>query len=145
MEACDKWHAAAIRAESNAIYINDIVENIVSMVSEFVNITKNCAVEDSDGCLSLQQDLNQLGKCDKEWQMEFSFDKYKLLHFGKLNQSRICRVNDRPLKSVAEYRDLEVQVHNSQKMAIHIDICQALNTRVRISYNSCTRDWLDGI
>lgn len=53
--------------------------------------------------------------------MEFNLDKYKVLHFGRLNQGRTCTINDRAFESVVEKGGLGVQVHGCLKMATKVD------------------------
>ena len=50
------------------IYINDLDENLDSMVSKFADDTKSGGIVDSEeGYLGLQWDLNQLGQWVDEW------------------------------------------------------------------------------
>lgn len=58
----------------------------------------------------LQQDLDQSGRCAKEWQMECNADKCEVLQFALSNQGRAYRVNARALGSIAEQSELGVQV-----------------------------------
>ena len=65
------------------IYINDLDENLVGMVSKFADDTKIGGIVDSEeGYLGLQWDLDQLGQWADEWQMEFNLDKCEVMHFG---------------------------------------------------------------
>eukprot|EP00061_Rhincodon_typus_P002278 g17064.t1 len=76
------------------IYINDLDENVQSMISKFADDTKIVRIMDSEeGYQKLQQDLDQLGKWAEKVQMEFKIDKCELLHFGKSNQDRSFMVN----------------------------------------------------
>ena len=73
------------------IYINNLDENLVGMVSKFADDTKIGDIVDSEGgYLGLQQDLDQLGQWAVEWQMEFNLDKCEVMHFGRSNQGRTC-------------------------------------------------------
>ena len=92
------------------------------MVSKFADDTKIGGIVDSEeGYLGLQQDLDQLGQCADEWQMEFNLDKCEVMHFGRSNQARTYSVNGRALGRVIEQRDLGVQVHSSLKVESQVD------------------------
>lgn len=52
--------------------------------------------------------------------MERFSDKCEMSQFGKLNQDRICTVNDRTLENVVEQRDPGVQVHSSLNLATRV-------------------------
>ena len=58
------------------IYINDLDENVQGMNSKFADDTKIGGIVDcEEGYQKLQQDLDQLGKWAKKWQMEFNIGK----------------------------------------------------------------------
>ena len=58
------------------IYINDFDENVQGMISKFADDTKIGGIVDiEEGYQKLQQDLDQLGKWAKKWQMEFNIGK----------------------------------------------------------------------
>ena len=58
------------------IYINDLDENMGGMVSKFADDTKiGGIVDNEEGYLGLQWNLDQLGQWADEWQMEFNLDK----------------------------------------------------------------------
>ncbi|MBB6707133.1 reverse transcriptase family protein [Proteus mirabilis] len=104
------------------IYINDLDASIRGTVSKFADDTKIGGVVDSEeGYLRLQQDLDQMGQWAEKWQMEFNSDKCEVLHFGKANLSRTYTLNGKVLGSVAEQRDLGVQVHSSLKVESQVD------------------------
>lgn len=52
--------------------------------------------------------------------MERFSDKCEMSQFGKLNQDRICTVNDRTLENVVEQRDPGVQVNSSLNLATRV-------------------------
>ena len=91
------------------IYINDLDENLVGMVSKFADDTKIGSIVDSEeDYLGLQWDLDQLGQWADEWKMEFNLDKCEVMHFGRSNQGRTYSVNGRALGRVTEQSDLGV-------------------------------------
>lgn len=62
-------------------------------------------VDSEGGFVSLQQDLDQLERWAKEWQMNVISDTCEVLHFGISKQGRTCTVNSRATESVAEQRN----------------------------------------
>ena len=104
------------------IYINDLDENLIGMVSKFADDTKIGGMVDSEeGYLQLQRDLDQLGQWADKWQMDFNLDKCEVMHSGRLNQGRTYSVNGRALGRVTEQRDLGVHVHSSLKVESQVD------------------------
>lgn len=64
------------------IYINNLDDNVVD-VSKFADGTKNGGIVDNEeGYLSLQNDLDQLGRWAKKWQVKFNSEKCEMLYFG---------------------------------------------------------------
>eukprot|EP00061_Rhincodon_typus_P013300 g39589.t1 len=93
------------------------------MINKFVDDIKiDGFVDSEEGYQKLQEDLDQLGKWAKKWQMEFKIDKCEVLHFGKSNQGRSFMVNGRALSNVVKQRDLAVQVHGSLKVESQVDL-----------------------
>lgn len=49
-----------------------------------------------EGYLSFQQDLNQLGRCAKEWEMELNSEKCEVFHFAISSQGMTWPVDYSP-------------------------------------------------
>ncbi|XP_077984051.1 uncharacterized protein LOC144438765 [Glandiceps talaboti] len=82
--------------------------------------TKLCSnVNSQADCDSFQDDLNRLSTWAEDWQMSFNVDKCKIMHIGSSNQSHKYTMNDKPLNSVTEEKDLGVLIHNSLKTSHH--------------------------
>ena len=65
------------------IYINDIDEDILSLVLKFADDTKVFRkVKTPADARALQDDLDRLYRWSDDWQMLFNIDKCKCLHFG---------------------------------------------------------------
>jgi len=104
------------------IYINDLDENLRSMVSTFADDPRIGGIVDSEeGYRGLQRDLTHLGQWADECQMDFNLDKREVTHFGRSNRARTYSVNCRALGRIKKLRDLGVQVHSSLKVESQVD------------------------
>eukprot|EP00061_Rhincodon_typus_P006890 g27983.t1 len=100
------------------ICINDLDENVQSMISKFVDDTKIGGIVDNEEAYQkLQQDLDQLGKRTKKWKIDFNID--------------MCE------------RDPGVQVHSSLKEGSQVDraVKEAFGTLDLISLGIEYRSW----
>lgn len=78
-----------VPANCNVLMLND---NLGGMISKFADDRKiGGSMDSKESCLRLQQNLNQLGKWAKKWQMEFYSDKCKEMHFGQLQQAGLAQ------------------------------------------------------
>ena len=75
----------------------------------FKSITNNSDYND------LQEDINNLIRWSQDWQMLFSVDKCKVMHFGRTNESLSYYMNDAKLDKVTEENDLVVWISNDLK------------------------------
>ena len=100
------------------IYINDIDNNITSNISKFADDTKigHRITSDEDYRL-LQSDLNKIVNWSNKWQMEFNFDKCKVIHFGSRNNEHNYTMNNSVLKVVDEEIDLGITVTKNLKFS----------------------------
>jgi len=105
------------------IFIDDIDDDLISYILKFADDTKvyNTVMNDADHQI-LQGDLTTMETWSKKWQMEFKTVKCKVLHVGKSNKHFQYVLNDQPLESVTEERDLGVVITDDLKCA---DNCHA--------------------
>ena len=68
------------------IYINDIDLNLSGEMLKFADDTKViCPMENEENEATLQADLDKLLDWSNKWQMQFNFEKCKVMHFGYNN------------------------------------------------------------
>ena len=66
------------------IYINNLKENVGSLISTFADDTKIGGVGDSgEDCQRIHQDINRLKTWAERWRMEFNLDKCEVMQFGR--------------------------------------------------------------
>ena len=76
------------------IYINDLDNGIVSIISKFADDTKFCLTSrHPDKVRELQEDLNRLVDWANTWQMNFNIDKCAVIHIGHNIQHNYTMTN----------------------------------------------------
>ena len=117
------------------IFINDLPENVKSsLLKIFADDTKLfktiSSIQDRN---DLQQDLNALADWSKKWQLPFNETKCKAIHYGKNNPGHQYYMNDVPLGTDTEEKDLGVTFDSGMKFESHIrSIASKGNSRVGI-------------
>ena len=100
------------------IYINDIDATVatIDMILKFADDTKlgNRAMNQEDRD-NLQVCLNNLVDWADLWGMEFNINKCKVMHLGRQNINHTYYMNNVPLSTTNEERDVGIIVHNSLK------------------------------
>ena len=99
------------------IYVNDLLDFVSNKVKLFTHDTKLYRVikniQDKD---VLQNDLNNLMKWSRIWQLPFNESKCRVLHLGKNNPNHKYKVinnkNEVELLEVSEEKDLGVKFDN---------------------------------
>jgi ribonucleases P/MRP protein subunit RPP40 len=98
------------------IYINDLDDNIISMLKKFADDTKICRNVGSDSNTNiLQDDLQKIYQWSIDWQMPFNIDKCVVMHFGHNNKQAEYKMGNTKLRKSAQERDLGVIVDSSGK------------------------------
>ena len=99
------------------IYINDIDENILSLILKFADDTKLVReVSTLEERNKLIEDLSNVFKWSEDWQMHFNIDKCKVMHLGKKNIGNDYHMGGKLLEVVEEERDLGVIMSNKFKV-----------------------------
>jgi len=94
------------------IYINDLDEDIKSLILKFADDTKifQKIVSEEDS-RQLQNDLDVLLQWAGDWQMTFNIAKCKVMHIGNRNLPLMCYyMNGHKLEECQEEKDLGVLV-----------------------------------
>ena len=103
------------------IYVNDIVMNIDSTIKLFADDAKVYrAIRSQNDNDTLQADLDLLSNWSRKWLLKFNALKCKAVHFGHSNPNHVYSLNDNPLDSSPEEKDLGVHVSNNFKFSSHI-------------------------
>ena len=100
------------------IYVNDLDEGVVSRLFKFADDTKLVGRAESGVEINeLQKDLDRLVDWAFEWQMEFNFEKCKIMHIGHNNARTKYKMNGINLQEVEVEKDLGVICCSDQKVA----------------------------
>jgi len=98
------------------IYINDIDCGVNSIISKFADDTKwGGKVLSVVDRVTVQNDLDKIVSWANKWQMEFNFDKCKVLHAGCHNPKHEYTMSGTVLRSTEEEKDLGVFVTSDLK------------------------------
>ena len=107
------------------LYMNDITECISSPVKLYADDTKIYR-EISDpitDCRILQDDLNNLSKWARKWQLRFNADKCESMRIThSRNRSETNYFLEKPLKVVHHFKDLGVTITRDLSWGNHISI-----------------------
>lgn len=98
------------------IYINDLDQGLMSMISKFADDTKiGINANDELAIEQLQGDLNKIGDWSEKWQMPFNLDKCKVMHVGHRNNKAKYELRGRELEICNEEKDLGVIITDDLK------------------------------
>ena len=116
------------------IFINDLPDTIKSYSKIFADDTKIFRALKSTRDISiLQDDLQNLSKWSKTWQLPFNIPKCKVLHYGKNNPEFTYMMENCPLKNDTSEKDLGVTFDSDYTFGTHIrNIVAKANSRVGI-------------
>ena len=109
------------------VYINDLPEEISTMVRMFADDTKIFVdVSNEVNRDALQDDIMRLSKWAKKWQLSFNVKKCKVMHIGVKNPNHEYTMEhdgkDRVLEITQVERDLGVHVDHKLKFSTHTEI-----------------------
>jgi len=119
------------------IYINDLPEDIASIVYMYADDTKMFRrVDGEPDRRVLQRDLDQLAEWAEKWQLRFNVDKCKIMHLGRAGNVQTVYTmlgaggQRLDLKETVMEKDLGVWISNTMKPSSHVT--HAVNTANRI-------------
>ena len=99
------------------IYINDIDENILSLILKFADDTKLVReVSTLEERNKMIEDLSNIFKWSENWQMHFNIEKCKVMHLGNKNNCNEYHMGGKLLEEVEEEKDLGVIMSNKFKV-----------------------------
>ena len=116
------------------IFINDLPEQITSNIKIFADDTKIFrSLSKVNDLTSMQNDLNELAKWSRKWQLPFNETKCKVIHFGRNNPNHTYSMNGHNLETACEEKDLGVTFDQELKFRSHIrNIVSKANSRIGI-------------
>ena len=99
------------------IFIDDIDEAALhALLRKFADDTKLAmVVEGKDDARRMQQNLDNLCKWAKKWEMRFNAKKCKVIHFGRKNEQHKYTMDGGQIMSDTSEKDLGVWVEDSMK------------------------------
>lgn len=106
------------------VYINDMVENVSSYVSLFVDDAKfTRRVKGTEDCEELQRDIDKVWEWSNRWQMEFNSGKCKKMEFGKSNRRCIYnyKMGNETINKTTREKDLGVIFSENLSPEKHIN------------------------
>ena len=105
------------------LYINDTTERISSTGKLYADNTKiyRKIIDPTIGCHLLQDDLNNLSKWVRKWQLHFNTDKCKSMQITHLHdKSDTNYFLEKSLKDVDNFKDLSVTITRDLSWGYHI-------------------------
>lgn len=106
------------------IYINDLPDNIKSIIKLFADDTKLIKViKDVIDAIELQEDLLQVTKWSEDWLIAFNELKCKIVHYGRAEHSYTLRQNGNFLETSELERDLGVKFSSDLKWKHQVQSC----------------------
>lgn len=111
------------------IYVNDLDENLRSIVSKFADDTKLIAEVSTDQQIEiLKQDLLKIDNWMKKWQMVCNGEKCKVMHVGNKNRKSKYELQGKELQVITVEKDLGVLCTNDLKVEEQCaDVCKKAN------------------
>lgn len=98
------------------IYINDLDEGLLSLISKFADDTKlGIDASDEAAIKQAQEALRKIGQWSEDWQMPFNVDKCKVMHIGSRNNKVKYELLGKELSTCSEEKDLGVIITDDLK------------------------------
>jgi len=106
-------------------YINDLPEDVNTKVKLFTGDTKlYTKVSYEEGGQNLQDDIKNLDRWARKWQLSFNSSKCKVMHIGHNNPHRTYKMiqdgTSVELEKAEREKDISVNVDNELKFDSHI-------------------------
>jgi molybdopterin converting factor small subunit len=113
-------------------FINDLPKVVKGRVALFADDTKLYGTsEKEDEISSLQKDVDELYKWSTQWQLPFNEEKCKVIYYGRHNKRNVYHMNNKPIATAEEEKDLGVLFDESMDYARHINsVTKKANSRV---------------
>ena len=125
------------------IFINDLPDCVKSAIKIFADDTKiNGEIKDQSDIKQLQDDIDSLKKCSRDWQLLFNASKCKCMHLGKKNDKHNYIISEEgqiELEETTVEKDLGIWVGNELGFKEHIKkVVNKANTTLGIIRRSYT-------
>ena len=102
------------------IFINDMPDEVkFNMCKLFADDCKLYGEVNISGTNKVQDDLSNLEKWSKKWQLPFNVKKCKVMHMGSKNPNHEYTMNGQKLDVSVSEKDLGVHVDNQLKFHVH--------------------------
>lgn len=103
------------------IFINDLPDEITSTVKIFADDTKIFrAINSGRDQIHLQEDLDRLLNWSKTWLLPFNIEKCKIIHYGPYNPKHSYTMENKPLKTDTNEKDLGIHFDDKLRFTLHI-------------------------
>ena len=148
-QECSKWskvisgipQGSVIGPLLFVVFINDMPMTIKNMCKLFADDCKLYGAVKSDNC-SMQEDLTNMYKWSKRWQLPFNETKCKVMHIGRRNPHKEYQMEGHILEESTCEKDLGVNMDNELKFHVHSSIAIKKANQILgvIKRSCCTRD-----
>ena len=113
------------------LFINDLPDMIASTAKIFADDTKLFRTVTSDHDYNtLQEDLYKLSEWATKWNMQFNYEKCKVLHLGNTNQRLSYKMDNIVLEQTSAEKDLGVVIDEKLNFTAHVS--KAVNKASRM-------------
>ena len=113
------------------IFVNTIENDVTSSILKFADDIKLFRViEDKHDQDGFQSDLDTLVKWSETWQMQFNFNKCKVMHVGRMNIKTVYKMGGQELTQTDMERDLGVMVNG--KLSASDQVVEARKKALRM-------------
>ncbi|XP_076047221.1 uncharacterized protein LOC143028736 [Oratosquilla oratoria] len=107
------------------VYINDLVNNLESSISLFVDGAKIYIISSEEDVEALQRDMERLDTWSDKWLLIFDTDKCKSMHIGHRNHQVSYRFRGSILNRSTQEKDLGIVISSDLKSSAHVAMVTA--------------------
>ena len=120
------------------IFINDLPDEVMCTAKIFADDTKlSHSINSLEDRVLLQDDLNRLVECSRQWQM--GFNESKVLYIGSSNQCYEYRMNSTSLEPTTDEKDLGVTI--DQDLTFHLHVSKAVHKASKMQHSPSSTSW----